>query len=75
MRRLVLTSIDDGGCQAAFRKIPLRNCDDLLEGRTQDEVEPERRRPAETVFSGDALVEKWIASDVWRPEGCVILTH
>ncbi len=49
---------NDGGCQTAFREIPSCACDDLIEGRPQDEVEPERRRPAEAYCSGNVLVEK-----------------
>jgi hypothetical protein len=56
--RSVLAGVNDGGCQAAFREIPSHTYDDLLEGRSQDEMEPERRRLAAAFHLGNTLVEK-----------------
>ncbi len=54
----VLASVNDGGCQEAFREVPSHTCEDLLEVWAKDDVEPERRRSAEAFCSGNVLVEK-----------------
>ena len=54
----VFSGVDDSGCQATLSEIQSYTCHDLLERRSQNEMEPERRRLAAAFHFGNTLVDK-----------------